>query len=1292
ETDPMDKLARIYLKEVFTRHGIPVSIISDRDPRFASNFWRSLQNALGTRLDMSIAYHPETDGQTKRTIQTLKDMVMPFGLTNAPAIFMDLMNQVCKPYLDKFVIVFIDDILIYSKDEKEHEEHLKAILELLKKKELYAKFSKCEFWISKVQFLGHVIDSQGSKDFFVYCDASNKGLGNVLMQREKVISYASRQLKIYEKNYTTHDLELGAVVDCDCDIHYHPGKANVVADALSRKEREPPLRVRALVMTIGLDLLRQILNAQTEARKSKNIKKEDVGGTLVENSKDSEKVRTEKLEPHTNGTLCLNSKSWLPCYGDLRTVIMHESHKSKYSIHSGSDKMYQDIKKLYWWPNMKADIATYVSKCLTCAKVKAEHQRPPGFLVQPKIPEWKWDNITMDFVTKLPKSSQGYNTIWMIVDRLTKSAIFTLIRETDPMDKLARIYLKEVVTRHGIPVLIISDRDPRRSLLLTSMCCDDARPVTPRVSALMGCDRLVSEPLDTILAAPGEASKVENAIAEMLRCLDQLIERKEDRWTRLDISTAYHPQIGRQSKHTIQTLEDMLRACVIDFGGSWDVYLPLAEFSYNNSYHSTIRCAPFKALYERKCRSPILWAEIRESMLIGPKLVQETTDKEQATRVEVEDQVLLKVSPWKGMIHFRKKGKLAPRYVGPFEILERTGPVAYQLRFPEELSSVHDTFYVSNLKKRLTDANLHVPLDEIKIEKTLCFVKEPIEIMDREVKSLKSSKILIVKETESRSKMIAKQNDPQMIKKKVITKPIDYATLNQLSIDFNTRFVPQTKSYAEQAFWSQYSVQTNEPNHSGTTIVEVPKELPKVNMVPSTERVNISSTNVRLETIVHQKEETFQVIINVIKNSMCFEAFTLTIEVPEIFMQQFWYTIKKVKDSESYEFLLANKKCIVDVEVFKKIIGICPRVKGEEFTKVQDTDATLTFLIDLGYKGKKNDDVSHESIDIFEEFEPKLAKKKTGSRSTRGVVIHDPTSSLKLKPAASKLKLKGVQSLTLEDKKLQKLCKLLKKARKPAKDSQVLEAQVMELGFPMKKRLFLKRMLFLNGGQRMKVNTLMILNLILMSKRRKIMMVMLMMNAMIILVTFKIQDTNDEVAETESDVDEIYKYKIHVRKDVDPKLMLKRLQSKGDVELAGNVMTSDFQVKVSIGFPLPSSSLSVSSGFDDESMWAADHVIALTPGSAITIPKTANEFAIKCNHLTLVKGNQFDGRTKTGPHKYIHEFLGICDMFKYRDTENEVVRLMMFPLSLTGESKTWLDELNKGTIEMWDELRTAFIS
>nr|GEX38001.1 putative reverse transcriptase domain-containing protein [Tanacetum cinerariifolium] len=417
--------------------------------------------------------------------------VMSFGLTNAnaPAIFMDLMNRVCKPYLDKFVIVFIDDILIYLKNEQEHKEHLKLILELLKREKLYAKFSKCEFWIPKVQFLGHVIDSRGihvdpakiesikdwaspktpteirqflglagyyrrfiegfskiakpmtkltqkkgADDFVAYCDASHKGLGAVLMQREKVISYASRQLKIHKKNYTTHDLELVAVVFAlKIWRHYlYKMTCTVFTDHKSLQHilDQKELNMRQRHWLELLNLPKQILRAQTEAKKPENLKKEDVGGMLIENLKDPEKFKKEKLEPRTDETLCLNNRSWLPCYGDLRALIMHESHKSKYSVHSGSDKMYQDLKKLYWWPNMKADIATY-------------------------------DNITTDFVTKLPRTSSGYDTNWVIVDRLTKYAHFLLMREGDSMDKLTKLYLKEVVTRHGIPILIISDHDPR---------------------------------------------------------------------------------------------------------------------------------------------------------------------------------------------------------------------------------------------------------------------------------------------------------------------------------------------------------------------------------------------------------------------------------------------------------------------------------------------------------------------------------------------------------------------------------------------------------------------------------------------------------------------------------------------------------------------------------------------------------------------------------------------------------------------------------------------------------------
>nr|GEW45913.1 putative reverse transcriptase domain-containing protein [Tanacetum cinerariifolium] len=571
---------------------------------------------------------------------------------------------------------------------EEHEVHLRLVLELLRKEKLYAKFSKCEFWLEEVHFLGHVVNqngihmdpgkieavknwkapttpseirsflglvepkicggveqeeafqtlknnlceapilllSDGVEDFVVYCDASNQGLSYVLMQRNKVIAYMSRELKIHEKNYTTHYLELGAVVfalktwrhylygtksvictdhkslqhifeqkelnmrqrrwielfsDYECEIRYHPDKANMVADALSRKERVKPKRVRAMVMTIQSGVKGMILAAQGEAFNQENVPAE------------------------------------------------------RYFVHPGADKMYYNLRDMYWWSVMKRDIATYVSECLTCAKVKAEHQRPSGLLQQPEIPEWKWENITMDFITKLPRTRNGHDAIWVVVDRLTKSAHFLAIRKDYITEKLARLYTDEIVARH---------------------------------------------------------------------------------------------ETDGQSERTIQTLEDMLRACVIESSGSWDVHLPLAEFSYNNNYQTSIRCAPFEALYGRKCRSHVLWVEIEEGSLIGPELVQETTDKV----VIIKEMLII-------------GGKLAPRYVGPFKILERIGPVAYRLRLPKELIGVHDTFHVSNLKKHLGNANLHVPLNEIKIDKSLHFVEEPVEIMDREVKSLKRSRIPLVK-------------------------------------------------------------------------------------------------------------------------------------------------------------------------------------------------------------------------------------------------------------------------------------------------------------------------------------------------------------------------------------------------------------------------------------------------------------------------------------------------------------------------------------------------------------------
>ncbi|KAJ9565898.1 hypothetical protein OSB04_001864 [Centaurea solstitialis] len=565
---------------------------------------------------------------------------------------------------------------------------------------------------------------EGTDNFVVYYDASHQGLGCVLMQNEKVIAYASRQLKVHEKNYTTHDLELGAVVfalkiwrhylygtKCtiytdhkslqhvldqkmlnmrqrrwvellsvyDCEIKYHPGKANVVADALSRKEQVKPTRSRAMGMVVQTSLKSQIVEAQKEALKADNLKKETL-----------HKLEKE-FEEKSDGVRYFKDRIWVPKVDQLRALIMDEAHQSKYSIHPGSDKMYKGLKEHYWWHGMKRDIATYVSKCLTCAKVKAEHQKPSGLLQQPEIPEWKWEQISMDFVTKLPKTKKGHDTIWVIVDRLTKSAHFLPIRETYSIDKLAQLYVDEIVMRHGVPISIISDRD----------------------------SRFTSRFWQSLQATLG---------------------------TRLDLSTAYHPQTDGQTERTIQTLEDMLRACVLEFGGSWDDHLPLVEFSYNNSYHASIQCAPYEALPDVVQETTDKIKMVQEKLKVARDRQKSYADnRRKPLEFQVGDKVLLKVSPWKGLIRFGKKGKLSPRFVGPFEVIERIGPVAYGLDLPMELSSIHDTFHVSNLKKCLSEETVVLLLEEIQIDEQLRASEEPNDILDREIKQLRRSRIPIVK-------------------------------------------------------------------------------------------------------------------------------------------------------------------------------------------------------------------------------------------------------------------------------------------------------------------------------------------------------------------------------------------------------------------------------------------------------------------------------------------------------------------------------------------------------------------
>nr|GEU62371.1 reverse transcriptase domain-containing protein [Tanacetum cinerariifolium] len=516
--------------------------------------------------------------------------------------------------------------------KEEHAEHLKIILELLKKEEFEgihvdpAKIESIKDWASPKtpteihQFLGLAGYYRRFIEGFLkiakpMTKLTQKSVKFDWGEKEEVAfqlvgsgldskgeSYSLRitpTKKFHEKNYTTHDLELGAVVftlkmwrhylygtkyvvftdhkslhhildqkelnmqqhrwlellsDYDCEIRYHLGKENVVADALSQKERAKPLRVRALVMTIGLNL---------------------------------------------------PNRSWIPGFGDLRELIMNESHKSKYLIHPGSEKMYHDLKKMYWWPNMKAKIATYISKCLRCASGKVKCQKPFGLLVQPKIPQWKWENIMMEFVTKLPETATGQDTIWVIVDRLTKSAYFLPMRENNSMEKLTRLYLKEVVSRHGVPVLIISDRDGRFTLYF---------------------------------------------------------------WQSLQKAIAH----DRQKSYT-----------------------------------------------DRR-RKPL--------------------------EFQVKDKAMLKVSSWKGVIRFGKWGKLNPHYIGPFKILAKVGMVTYRLELADQLSHVHSTFHVSNLKKCLSDETLAIPLEEIQVDDKLNFIEEPVEVMDQEVKRLKQSRIPIMKE------------------------------------------------------------------------------------------------------------------------------------------------------------------------------------------------------------------------------------------------------------------------------------------------------------------------------------------------------------------------------------------------------------------------------------------------------------------------------------------------------------------------------------------------------------------
>ncbi|KAK9065033.1 hypothetical protein SSX86_016416 [Deinandra increscens subsp. villosa] len=814
-----------------------------------------------SKIDLRSGYHQlrvRSEDIPKTAFRTryghYEFLVMPFGLTNAPAVFMDLMNRVFHDYLDRCVVVFIDDILVYSKSKEAHEEDLRVVLGILREKKLFAKLSKCEFWLERVTFLGHVVSAkgievdptkieaitnwprpstvneirsflglagyyrrfvegfsslaspltqlvrkgvkfewneerekcfeelkkrlvtapilvlpEGTGGFEIYSDASKKGLGCVLMQHGKVIAYASRQLKPYEVNYPTHDLELAAVVfalkiwrhylygetcdiftdhkslkyiftqkelnmrqrrwlellkDYDAKIQYHPGKANVVADALSRKSSGS-----LSCLTIQPEIISDLLRLGVEVRikeTSGSIAHLKVEPTLVSRIKEAQQEdgelwaiiqnvregKQQEFRVDEHEVVWQGNRLCVPEDPEIREALMTEAHSSQLSIHPGSTKMYQDLKKNFWWSGMKKDIAEFVAKCLTCQQVKIEHQRASGLLQQLEIPVWKWDDITMDLVTGLPKTLKKNDAIWVVVDRLTKSAHFLPIQEKSSASRLAEIFRKEIVRLHGTPASIVSDRDPR----FTS----------------------------------------------------QFWKGFQKAWgTKLKYSTAFHPQTDGQSERTIQTLEDMLRACALEWTGNWDDYICLVEFAYNNSWHASIDMAPFELLYGRKCRAPIYWNEVGERAIEGPELVRITNEKVELAKQKLKearsrqksyadkhrrelkfvegDHVFLKVSPRKGVRRFGLNRKLDPRFIGPFEVLEKVGEVAYRIALPPALSHVHNVFHVSMLRG-YNYSPLHVvqyPLHRIRED--LSCEEEAEAILEREDRVMRRKTIPFVK-------------------------------------------------------------------------------------------------------------------------------------------------------------------------------------------------------------------------------------------------------------------------------------------------------------------------------------------------------------------------------------------------------------------------------------------------------------------------------------------------------------------------------------------------------------------
>jgi hypothetical protein len=362
---------------------------------------------------------------------------------------------------------------------------------------------------------------------------------------------------------------------------------------------------------------------------------------------------------------------------------------------------------------MKKDVAAHVALCDVCQGVKAEHQRPAGLLQPLHVPEWKWEEIGIDFIVGLPHTRDGYDSIWVIVDKLTEVAHFIPVKTTYLGEKLAELYISKIVCLHGVPKKIVSDRGTQ----FTS------------------------------------------------RFWQKLHESMD---TKLNFSLAYDPQEDGHTERTNQILEDMLRACALKHGGSWNKSLPYAEFAYNNSYQSSLEMAPFEALYGRKCRTPLFWNQTGESQLFGPKIIKEAERQVEIIRenlritqsrqksyadpkrrevvFEVGDYAYLRVSPIRGLRRFNIKGNLSPRFIGPFQVLERRGEVAYRLELPERLARVHDVFHVSQMKKCSSEVRVEdLPLEELEVKDDLTYKEHPVKILDISERATRSKVIRMCK-------------------------------------------------------------------------------------------------------------------------------------------------------------------------------------------------------------------------------------------------------------------------------------------------------------------------------------------------------------------------------------------------------------------------------------------------------------------------------------------------------------------------------------------------------------------